>query len=113
MTQFADFYFPQLAGTESYDRIFTPEKLSRGNSATSAVGFSPSFDVCGGSWNSGMESTVASLEEAVLDSKAKCAALANKLSSSETSGESLVNVKQLNETLESMQVLLNKLRTQL
>ncbi|KAL8506128.1 hypothetical protein ACS0TY_017115 [Phlomoides rotata] len=100
-------------GTESFDKIFTPEKLSRGNSATSAVGFSPSFDVAGGSWNSGLESTVASLEEAVLDSQAKCAALANKLSSSETSAVCLVNVKQLNEKLESMQILLNKLRTQL
>lgn len=60
-----------------------------------------------------MESTVASLEEAVLDSQSKCAALATELSCSESSGDYLHNVKQLSEKIESMQKLLNQLRTQL
>lgn len=66
----------------------------------------------GGSWGSSMESTVASLEEAVLDSKAKCADLAIELSRSESSGDWLDNVKQLSEKLEKMQKLVNQLRIQ-
>ncbi|KAI3466210.1 hypothetical protein Pfo_022873 [Paulownia fortunei] len=98
-------------GSESFDGIFTPKKLSRGSSA-SIMGLSPSCNVAGGSWSSCMESTVASLEEAVLDSQTKCAALATELSCSESSAEYLDNVKQLSEKLESMQKLLNQLRTQ-
>ncbi|CAI9784176.1 unnamed protein product [Fraxinus pennsylvanica] len=49
-------------GTESFDKIFTPEKLSRGSSASS-VGLSPSANLTGVSRNSRLESTVASLEE--------------------------------------------------
>ncbi|KAG8365037.1 hypothetical protein BUALT_Bualt18G0061300 [Buddleja alternifolia] len=88
-------------GSESFERIFTPEKLSRVSSPSSDV--SRSFR---------LESTVASLEEAVLDSQTKCAALATELTGSHSSAEYLDNVKQLNEKLESMQKLLNRLRTQ-
>ncbi|KAL2247588.1 uncharacterized protein LOC105176724 [Sesamum indicum] len=98
-------------GSESFDRIFTPENLSRRSSA-STLGLSPSSNVALGSWSPGMELTWASLEEAVLDSKAKCAALA-ELSCSESSAEYLDNVKQLSEKLESMQKLLNQFKTQL
>lgn len=58
-----------------------------------------------------MESMVSSLEEAVLDSQAKCSALATELSCSESSAEYLENVKELSEKLESMQRLINQLRT--
>ncbi|KAL7103507.1 hypothetical protein ACP275_08G183600 [Erythranthe tilingii] len=81
-------------GSESFDKIFTPEKLSRDNSASDD-----------------MESTVASLEKAVLESQTKCAALANGLSCSESSDEYVDNVKQLSEKLESMQKLISQLRT--
>ncbi|KAK4420729.1 hypothetical protein Salat_2023400 [Sesamum alatum] len=97
-------------GSESFDRIFTPENLSRRSSA-STLGLSPSSNVALGNWNPGVESTLASLEEAVSDSKTKCAALA-ELSSSESSAEYLDNVKQLSEKLESMQRLLNQFKTQ-
>ncbi|KAL0362268.1 UNVERIFIED_CONTAM: hypothetical protein Scaly_1182000 [Sesamum calycinum] len=80
-------------GSESFDRIFTPENLSRRSSA-STLGLSPSSNVALGNWSPGMESTLASLEEAVLDSKTKCAALA-KLSCSESSAEYIDSVKQL------------------
>ncbi|KAH6775560.1 amino-terminal region of chorein [Perilla frutescens var. hirtella] len=94
-------------GSESFDKIFTPDKLNRGSSA-----FSPSSDMAGGSWGSSMESTVVSLEEAVLDSKAKCAALATELTRSESSADCLDTVKELSEKLENMQKLLNQLRIQ-
>ncbi|KAK6154398.1 hypothetical protein DH2020_008646 [Rehmannia glutinosa] len=98
-------------GSESFDTIFTPKKSGRGSSASN-TGLSPSSNVTGGSPSSCMESTMASLEEAVLDSQTKCAALATELSCSESSAEYLDNVKQLSEKLESMQKLLNQLRTQ-
>ncbi|PIN19270.1 hypothetical protein CDL12_08044 [Handroanthus impetiginosus] len=99
-------------GSESFDRIFASEKLSSSGNA-SARGLSPSSNVAGGSPRSCMESTVASLEETVLAAKTECAALATGLSCSESSAEHLDNVKQLSEKLESMQKLLNQLRTQL
>ncbi|KAL0311057.1 UNVERIFIED_CONTAM: hypothetical protein Sangu_2400400 [Sesamum angustifolium] len=98
-------------GSESFDRIFTPENLSRRSSA-STLGLSPSSNVALGNWSPGMESTLASLEEAVLDSKTKCAALA-KLSCSESSAEYIDSVKQLSVKLESMQKLLNQFKSQL
>ncbi|XP_057791228.1 uncharacterized protein LOC131008361 isoform X2 [Salvia miltiorrhiza] len=91
-------------GSGSIDKIFTPDK--------SKTGFSPFSDVAGGSWGSGMESTVASLEEAVMDSKAKCTALATELACSESPADCLDNVRQLSEKLENMQKLLNQLRIQ-
>ncbi|CAA0840368.1 Unknown protein [Striga hermonthica] len=91
-------------GSESFDKIFTPDKLSRGSSP-SPLAADPSADVT--------ESTVASIEEAILDSQTKCAALALELSRSDTSTpECLDNVRQLNEKLENVQKLLNQLRTQ-
>ncbi|KAL3850820.1 hypothetical protein ACJIZ3_012702 [Penstemon smallii] len=91
-------------GTESFDKIFTLEKSSRGNS--------PFSDLTTGNRSSHLELTVASLEEAITDSQTKCAALATEVSNSVSSAELLNNVKQLNEKLESMHELLNQLRTQ-
>lgn len=53
---------------------------------------------------------MASLEEAVLDSKAKCAALATELACSDSPADCLDNVRQLSEKLENMQKLLDQLR---
>ncbi|KAL3639929.1 hypothetical protein CASFOL_014897 [Castilleja foliolosa] len=92
-------------GSESFDKIFTPEKSSRGSSPLSNVG--------GRNWSSDVESTMATIEDAILESRTKSAALASELSRSESSSECLDNVRQLNEKLESMQKLLNQLRTQL
>lgn len=105
-------YVSAFTGTESFDKIFTPEKLSRGGSANS-LGLSPSANTTGVSRNSCLESTVASLEEVLLDSKANCVSLTTELSSSESSAEHISKVKQLNEKLESMKNLLNQLRNQL
>ncbi|XP_042060156.1 uncharacterized protein LOC121804614 isoform X1 [Salvia splendens] len=88
-------------GTGSIDQIFTPK---------SKTGFSPFSDAGGGSWGSGMETTVAFLEEAVLDSKAKCAALATELACSDSPANCLDDVRQLSEKLENMQKLLDQLR---
>ncbi|KAL6538410.1 hypothetical protein OROGR_012398 [Orobanche gracilis] len=91
-------------GSESFDKFFTPDK--------SSSGCSPSPNAGVRRWSSGMESTMASIEAEILDSQTKCASLATELSCSVSSIECLENVRQINEKLESMQKLLNQLRTQ-
>lgn len=95
-------------GSESFDRIFTPEKLSRDNSSSS-MGLSPSSNVTGGSRNPYLESTVASLEDMIKESQTKCSALSVELANSTSS---LDDVKELSQKLENMQKLLMQLRTQ-
>ncbi|KAF3656570.1 putative autophagy-related protein 18f-like [Capsicum annuum] len=87
-------------GSEGFDRIFTPEKLSRDSS--------PPSNFTGGSRNSCLESTVASLEEMIKDSQTRCSALSVELASSTSS---LDDVKELSQKLENMQKLLMRLRT--
>lgn len=100
-------------GSESFDKIFTPEKLSNGSSVDS-IGFSPLSSITGESQHpSTLLSTVASLEEVVLDSQAKCSALTAELCSSESSVQHLAEIVQLTQKLESMQRLLAQLRTQI
>jgi hypothetical protein len=60
-----------------------------------------------------MESTVTSLEEALLDSQAKLAALITDLSISESSIQHLADIKQLSQKLEIMQSLVMQLRTKI
>jgi hypothetical protein len=60
-----------------------------------------------------MESTVTSLEEALLDSQAKLAALITDLSISESSIQHLADIKQLSQKLEIMQGLVMQLRTKI
>jgi len=60
-----------------------------------------------------MESTVTSLEEALLDSQAKLAALITDLSSSESSIQHLADIKQLSQKLEIMQSLVMQLQTKI
>lgn len=57
------------------------------------------------------ESTVASLEAALLDTQAKCVALGNELSG--PSVRHFGSIEELNQKLESMQKLLKQLRTQI
>lgn len=94
-------------GSESFDRIFTPEKLSRDSSSCS-TGLSPSSNFTSGSRNSCLESTVASLEEMIKESQTKCSALSVELASS----TSVNDVTELSQKLENMQKLLMQLRTQ-
>lgn len=60
-----------------------------------------------------LESTLTSLEEAVSDSQAKCAALVTNLGSTEYSSDHLASINQLREKIESMQSLLMQLRSQI
>ncbi|XP_038904052.1 uncharacterized protein LOC120090451 isoform X2 [Benincasa hispida] len=98
-------------GSESIDKIFTPEKLSRGSSLAS-LGISPSAYLIGESPRPTVESTVTSLEQAVLDSQSKCTSLMTELSSSNSSLH-VATIKQLYEKLDSMQTLLSRLRNQI
>jgi hypothetical protein len=106
------YQFIMLAGSEGFDKIFTPDKFRKGTSPAS-TSFSPSPHIINESPRTTVESTVASLEEAVLDSQAKLAALFTDLSSSESSTQHLADIKQLGRKLESMQSLVMQLRTKI
>eukprot|EP00258_Populus_trichocarpa_P028792 XP_024444811.1 uncharacterized protein LOC18095895 isoform X1 [Populus trichocarpa] len=99
-------------GSEGFDKIFTPDRLSRGASPAS-IAFSPSSYLVNESPQTTMESTVTSLEEALLDSQAKLAALITDLSISESSIQHLADIKQLSQKLEIMQGLVMQLRTKI
>ncbi|KAL3576783.1 hypothetical protein D5086_022066, partial [Populus alba] len=100
-------------GSEGFDKIFTPDKFRKGTSPASTP-FSPSPHIINESpRRTTVESTVASLEEAVLDSQAKLAALFTDLSSSESSTQHLADIKQLGQKLESIQSLVMQLRTRI
>jgi hypothetical protein len=96
-------------GNGGYERLFTPEKLSREGSESSTVP-SPSTTE---SPHPFVESTFASLEEALLDSQAKCSTLIHELNDSQKHATNSITVQQLNQKLESMQKLLKQLRTQI
>ncbi|XP_068644395.1 uncharacterized protein [Aristolochia californica] len=95
-------------GTDGMDKIFSPDKLS----STSSLGYAPIMNFIGESPRQGLETTVASLEAAVSDSQARCLALITELTSPRTSLQ-LSELKELNQKLESMQILLTTLRTQM
>ncbi|KAF8391482.1 hypothetical protein HHK36_023787 [Tetracentron sinense] len=88
-------------GSESLDKIFTPEKLSR-RSSVGSIGFTPSLNLIGeGSYQS-FETTVTSLEAAVSDSQAKCSSLIAEFGSQELSvqQQQLADIKELSQKLE-------------
>ncbi|XP_031379803.1 uncharacterized protein LOC116194995 isoform X1 [Punica granatum] len=93
-------------GSEGLDRILTPDKLSRVNSPRSFGLNSPRL--ISEALNPSLLTTVASIEEAVSDSRAKCAALTAALDSPGSS-----EVEQLSQRLEQMEFLLKQLRTQI
>uniref|UniRef100_A0A1D1ZAH3 UHRF1-binding protein 1-like n=1 Tax=Anthurium amnicola TaxID=1678845 RepID=A0A1D1ZAH3_9ARAE len=99
-------------GRESLDKIFTPDKLSRCSSIGS-ISFTPSPNAATRVTKQSVESTMTSLEAILSDSQAKCSALVVELSSPEFSGRHLADIKQVNQNLERMQVLLMSLRTQI
>ncbi|KAK3199472.1 hypothetical protein Dsin_022887 [Dipteronia sinensis] len=99
-------------GSEGLDKIFSP-KHSRGSSGGSSSRQSPKLNLINESSQTAVESTMTSLEEAVLDSQAKCAALITDLGSSESYEDHLAHIKQLTQKLEGMQGLLARLRTQI
>ncbi|CAI9088507.1 OLC1v1022843C1 [Oldenlandia corymbosa var. corymbosa] len=97
-------------GVEGFDKILNPDKSSDNPSCN---GFNSFTGTNGGVHSLRLEETVSSLEEMILDSQAKCAALTSEIGSPEFSAENLDNVKQLSQKLESMQKLLIQLRTQI
>nr|GMC76574.1 UHRF1-binding protein 1-like [Ipomoea batatas] len=99
-------------GSDGFERIFSPEKLTK-SSSISCTGHSPSSNRRCGNRNSSLNATVVSLEESLSETQARCAALGEGLHSLETSAEQLENFKQLAQKLESMQKLLLQLRTQI
>lgn len=100
-----------IAGSDGIDKIFSP-KLSSGSSAGS-IGLSPLPNLINESPRTTMEATVASLEDAVSDSQAKCADLITEVGCSESPIQHLETIKQLSQKLESMQSLVMRLRTQI
>lgn len=82
--------------------------LSRGSSAASINLASPSYLT---SESPSIPSTVASLEETVLESQAKCTALLTALGNSGASTQHIADVEQLTQNLEHIQRLLKQLRT--
>ncbi|XP_074380204.1 uncharacterized protein LOC141721273 isoform X2 [Apium graveolens] len=96
-------------GSEGFANIFGPRNSNSGSTRGNAV-VSPSSKVVGESRNPGLESTVASLKAAVLDSQATCAVLTAEMGNPGTSVEHLDHIKQLSYKLESMEKLLAQLR---
>lgn len=100
-----------IAGSDGIDKIFS-SKHSTGSSAGS-IGLYPSPNPISESPRKTLEATLASLEDAVTDSQAKCATLTADVDGSEFSIQHLETVKQIGQKLESMQSLLARLRTQI
>ena len=103
----------EFAGSEGIDKIFSPERFGTSTSGSAAsAGLSSSSNLNGENPRLSVESTVASLEESVLESKAKCDALINDLDGLGSSRH-LAAVGELTRKLENMQILLTQLRTQI
>ncbi|XP_011620325.1 uncharacterized protein LOC18425873 [Amborella trichopoda] len=104
--------------SESLDRIFAPEKVSR-CSSVGKIGFMPSSNTMIENMNGSLDSTIACLEAAISDSQALCVALdSNLLEDPSIRGPKVtpqytMNVGELTQKLGSMQMLLSRLRTQI
>ncbi|KAK9151914.1 hypothetical protein Syun_010223 [Stephania yunnanensis] len=101
-------------GSESLGKIFTSEKLSRQNSGSNMAS-TTSSDAIKESPLHNVESTLASLESAISDSHAKCSALIAEVGSLDhpEKQQPLADMKELSQKIESMQILLRQLRTQI
>ncbi|KAH0453337.1 hypothetical protein IEQ34_017661 [Dendrobium chrysotoxum] len=98
-------------GSESLDKIFTPDKLSW-RSGISNINFTPISNAIVGSPNTSLNSTISLLETEVQESQEKCLALLSALGSSfDSSSEHASDLKQLKQQLENMQTLLTRMRT--
>ena len=78
------------------DKIFSPERPSRSQSQKMVA--------------TGTVSEVFSLETVLSDSQAKCSALVAEMTGPEFPPHILQEIKQLNQKLENMQVLLTRLK---
>lgn len=101
-----------FAGSEGFEEIFSPRNLSTDTKSPSfargqSLLASPHIQC-----RSSFDSTLSSLEEALLDSQSNCATLSAELNTSESSKPQVHNIEQLAQRLESMKELLMKLRTQ-
>ncbi|GAA0141357.1 hypothetical protein LIER_02516 [Lithospermum erythrorhizon] len=100
-------------GSEGFDKIFSPRRLSRGSSPSS-IGPSTASSVVDSGRSSGLSYTVSSLEEVMLEAQTKCAAISAAMSTSTTSEAPLDDhVKDLRQKLASMQKLLQNLKSQI
>lgn len=103
-------------GSDGLEKIFSPEKLSR-RSSTCSMGFTPITPTSNASESQhpSLESTVALLESAVSDSQSKCLGLMSELDNPDIfiKQQHLTDIRQLQQKLESMQLLLSRLRTQI
>ncbi|KAF3779944.1 UHRF1-binding protein 1-like [Nymphaea thermarum] len=96
-------------GSDSLDKIVTPEKLSR-RSSVSSIGYTPRANLTNGG-NQCMESTVSLLETAIADSQDVCAALVSECYGSGLPTKHLKDIEQLDQKLQKMKILLARLRT--
>ncbi|XP_027354555.1 uncharacterized protein LOC113864716 isoform X1 [Abrus precatorius] len=99
-------------GSEGFDNIFSPEKLSIDGSVSSRD-LSPLPNLIKESQCKTMEPTLTLLEEAVIDSQAEINALISDIGTTESSCQHLTVVKELGKKIEAMQALLTQLRDQL
>lgn len=95
-------------GSQGLERMLTPDKLSRDSSAASISLASLPYTT---NESPSIPSTVASLEETVLESQAKCTALLAALGNSGASTQHITDVDQLAQNLGNIQRLLKQLRT--
>lgn len=99
-------------GSEGLEKILTPERLSRGNSSCS-INLTPRSSAVCETLNLGVQTTLTSLEEAVAESQAKCAALLKASGSTVPSQQQLGDIEELIQKFENMQFLLKQLRNQI
>nr|GEV74475.1 hypothetical protein [Tanacetum cinerariifolium] len=109
-------------GSEGFEEIFSPRNLSTDTKSPSIARGQSSLASPHIQRRSSFDSTLSSLEEALLDSQSNCATLSAELTNcatlsaelntSESSKPHVHNIEQLAQRLESMKELLMKLRTQ-
>ncbi|KAI4390105.1 hypothetical protein MLD38_002253 [Melastoma candidum] len=101
-------------GSQGLEKILTPDRLSSSRaSSPSSFSLPPPPNLIAEPVHLHTNSTMTFLEETILDSQAKCAALMNALSGTEATHEHLLDAEQLAQNLKSMQNLLKQLRTQI
>ncbi|PWA74233.1 zinc finger, CCHC-type [Artemisia annua] len=109
--------FTRQGNNRNYERNYGNERRGgenpRRDSTASSVGMSPfSLVALDKQHSSSFNSTLNSLEAALLESHTDCAALVTELSSSESPKPHVRSVEQLAQKLESMQKLLFKLQNE-
>ncbi|KAM7260558.1 hypothetical protein ACFE04_011231 [Oxalis oulophora] len=100
-------------GSDGIDKIFSPKKLDRQGNASSRGFLSLRSSVTNERQHPPLGLTVASIEEAVLDSQAECASVTTELSSSESGMQHLAKMEQLSKKLNKIQDMLTQLQLQL